>query len=170
MNNSYTLDERYFFSFLKEKQLLFENKIKGIIEDINLKELYNYILDLINNSEDESIETLYGGDKAFKISAYEEYEEILIYSKECNEEDILELLSLEDKVYSIKIIERICHRNLSIHFDENVNNIVFSYRFIDEHKYILMRNYKILVDKLNDYDYVLWLLSVIGDFLFEFEE
>lgn len=168
MNKSYTLNERYYNSFLEEQKLLFTNKLKNIIEDINLKETYDYILDFIEN-EEEPIETLYSGAKALKIEGNEEYEKILITCRECNEKDVLDILSLEDKIYSIKIIDKICHRNLSIHFNENLDGIVLSYKFLDEHKYILIRNYEIIVDKLNDYDYVLWLLTVIGDTLFEFE-
>lgn len=168
--SEYTLIDRNYTSFLEEVETLFTEKIKNIIEDINLKETYDLIEDLIKSADKNRIQTFSSGNKFLKIIETDDDKEMLISCRKCNEEDVIELLDTVNTIYTLKIVDRICHQGLSIHFDETASNILFSYKFLDEHKYVLMNNYKIISDTLNNYNYILWLLSIVGDTLFEFSD
>lgn len=167
---AYTLIDRNYNSFLEEVELLFIEKIKNIIEDINLKETYDFVETLIKDDESKNRIIFSSGNKFLKLIETAIDNEILICCKKCNEEDIIELLDSTNPIYTLKIVDRICYRGLSIHFDENASNIMFSYKFLEEHKYVLIKNYKIITDTFNDYNYILWLLSIVGDTLFEFSD
>lgn len=176
--SEYTLIDKNYTSFVNEVETLFIDKIKNIIEDINLKETYNHIEDLIKNADNKQKQTFSNNNEFLTLIEFDEDREILISCNECNEEDIIELLDTDSQIYSLKLIDRICHQGLSIHFDKTSSHIIFSSKFFPgEHKYILMNNYQIIEDTfisksndLNGYTYILWLLSLVGDALFEFSD
>lgn len=174
MEQIYNLTDRVYISFENEVQELFLKKIKFIIEAMNFKHTYDTVLDfLTNNEKDEienNIEILYSGAKALRFDGNNEYEHILVAIAENIDNEIVNILDIDNEIYGLKIIDRICHKNLSIYFDEEQENILFSFRFLDEHKYILIKDSKIVKDTSNDFYHILWLISVIGDCLFEFSE
>lgn len=166
----YTLVSKNYLTFLEGVESLFLEKFKNIVDDLNLKEMYNDVISFIENASSENIEILYDDKKALKLTYENEYQEILISCRECIEDDILKILDTSETIYSILITDRICHNGFNVHFDEHVKNIVLSRKFLGEHNYTLIKDNRIVSDSLKDFNHILWLLSIIGDYLYEFED
>jgi len=175
MSVKYTLSDTIYKKYLEEVKELFVSKLFHLIEEIPLKEVHDDIIECLETFEESDIEILFDGKKALKYCNDNEWGEFLITANEKIDDTISEILKTDKQIYSIKIVDRYYkyHVNTVIYFDEACETILFSDRFIDNHKYILIKNKKIVEYSTNEFDdlsYYLLILSVMGDLLFDFHE
>lgn len=170
MEKVYNLADKTYVSFENEVEQLFLDKIKFITEVMDFKDTYDSVLEYLDDSDKNEIqvETLYSGAKALRFNGSNDYECVLLGVCENISDKYINRLNIDKPVYGLKIIDRICHKNLHIYFDEEQKNILFSFS-LDE-QYILIKNFKMVKCTSNDFSHILWLLSVIGDCMFEFTE
>lgn len=174
MSVKYTLSDTIYKKYLQEVKELFMSKLFNLIEELPLKEAYDHIINSLNTIEESELETLYNGQKALKFLNDNEWEEFLITADEKIDDVISEILKTDKPIYSIKISDRYYKYNVNtvIYFDEDCETVLFSDRFIDNHKYIFIKNKKIVeysTHEFDDWSYNLLILSVMGDLLFDFE-
>ena len=175
MPGKYTLSDTIYKKYLQDVKELFTSKLLNLIEEIPLKDVYDYILGCLETFEESELETLYDGRKALKFCNDNEWEEFLITANEKIDDVISDVLKTDKQIYSIKIADRVYKYNVDtvIYFDESCEIVLISERFIDNHKYILIKDKKIVEYSTNEFDdwsYYLLILSVMGDLLFDFEE
>lgn len=172
--SEYTLYDRYYNVFVRETENLFVKKIKELFDDVKLKQTYDYIQNKLSyDSNNYEIVNIMENLKGIQMLGEKPYEELVLSCRECIEKDIISLFeNTTEPIYTLKIVDRIWYKGLSVHFDKSERNIVLSYKSIDSLQYILLKDYKIIEDTFyqDEYKYILLILSFVFDFLYEFED
>lgn len=172
--SEYTLLDRYYKVFKDETERLFVEKIKNIFKDVKLKETYEFIQNQVsNNSGNYELVDTFNGLKGIRIKNNNSYEELIVSCTVCIEEDIKELFkSFANDIYTIKIVDRIWYKGLSVHFNKSEQYIVLSYKLVDSLQYILLKDYTIIENTFlqDEYKYILIILCYMFDYLYQFED
>ena len=173
MSKFYTLNEKYVEGYQKKKERLFIENLMNLLKDLQFVEFYNQLSETINKKEDLYNFEDINGKTYFKL-LFEEYGDVgiclrPILENESLSEDIEKYLNSEN-VKGLKISDQINSYGLNIYFTNDLNTIIFKNN-IGVNKTLLIKNKNIIVNNnYEDFNYELWILSTIGDYLYTFKE
>lgn len=175
MKNEYTLVEKYYSKYQENKEKNFINVILDMLADIEFEYLHQFVDELIQ-SKNEGCEFQVFGDKNYLKLSFDDCDRQNLYIRpinnaECNMSYIKEYYKLDEEIKGVRIADHISSFNLEIYADSSLDNVVFNTNATGEHKNLLITNKsKIRYNNFDDFDYIIWLVSILGDYLFEFEE
>jgi len=161
---------------LESNKLLFEETLSKILNEIDLKEMYQDIRNNIENGEWDTTCAWNWFSKCSQKALCLSGEDLYAYCIECNDKNILEKMSENNQIYFINIINHITCVNIHIYFNQECNKILFE--IMND-----IKNYpEFMLEKIGDnyklcsYDNkirrseenIIYILSVIADQLYNF--
>lgn len=175
MKNKYTLSKRYQLTYLNRKEKNFIETIINMLTDIDFNQLYDFVTELIDGEYGECDYKYFGNKKYLKMTFDDNDETNIyvrpIYSNEENIKYIKQYYSLDNEIRGLRIADHITSFNLEIYADYTLTNIVFNSDATCENKNLIIKDkHNIIYNNFNDLDYIVWIISVVGDYLFEFEK
>lgn len=176
--SEYTLIEEYYDTFAKEIDNVFIKKIRGILDDIQFKNLLEFVSECISKkSECFDYEVLPSGKTFVKIDCGYDCEGANIYIREVEQrEPVVGILSRRykyDSLIGLKIVDHVAHNYLDIFYDENKGEYIFLNNVFDTHEVLILTKENELIkdgyDTYENYEYIMSRLAFIGDSLYSFE-
>lgn len=177
MIKEYTLINRYYNNYIKEKEELFLEKINMLLCDLDFSSAHDYIKSVINNEVEGYDFKLLENNKRYLVFTSEDgSDSVYIRTIDSNEKNIEKMLKITNNPEDLKGIIFIdntqnSNSHLEIYIDNYMDNIIFKKESLSGIKMIHIKNKReIITDTLDNYEYILWALSAIGDIFFEFSE
>lgn len=175
MNKTYTLSEKYLEEYKIKKEQLFIDNLVGLLEDLRFSEFFNHISDAIEG-KDDFFNVVDIGDKKYLKLLFEGYGDRGICLRPIAETESLHLdivnhLDNTKNIKGIRISDQINSYKLNIYCSDDLNTIILNINDVEKTKSLFIKNKNKIVNCNNeDFDYELWLLSTIGDCMYDFEE
>lgn len=175
MLKKYTLRERYVEGYKKKKEELFIDNCITLLEDINFSNLHKHISEAIEkNDENYNFENI--NSHTYLSILFSEYNDRGLYLKPTTQDDKFiidakEKLNYEYDLKGIRVFDRINDYQFNVYCSDDLNVVAITKYDVHGYRALMIRDKsKILGDEFGDFDYELWILSAIGDALYEFTE
>lgn len=175
MNKPYTLNEKYLKEYKRKKEQLFIDNIVGLLEDLRFSEFYNHVYNAIESKNVfYNFENLNG--KTYLKLLFDEYGDRgialrPIFKNKSLSADIEKYLDDNKNINGIRVSDQINSYRLNIYCSDDLNTIILDCDDTGRNKTLIIKNKKEIINcNFEDFDYELWLLSTIGDYMYDFEE